>query len=307
MIERITTKYAVLIVAAFSAVVFAAAESPAEPNSVSNTAGAEKLAVAGDPNSAENVTLRLNPINELCSKVLNVEYIDDNGEVDYALLRRKRSDLYHVTDEFRTLSVEDYISWELEEQVAFWINAHNLYTLELIVNNYPIEPSRFKLIFYPAQSIMQIGGARDDNYFGIMGREYSLEEMEKNILELYGDPRVLFALSYASQGSPPMRNEPYNGPQLEKQLDNQVRRFLGRRAGFYIDESTLYLSPIFEWHLDRFIEYYGIDTRYRAHDKETRALFNFVEQFKGLSWSRILESDKFRVKFQRFDWRLNGE
>ncbi|MFI4911413.1 MAG: DUF547 domain-containing protein [Sedimentisphaeraceae bacterium JB056] len=305
---RITTT----VLIALGIVTAAWAEKAADPNSikpVEKKVLEEPASITSDPNDAmgKEAEIEINPMNAMCGAVLNAEYISDSGDVDYALLRRKRSDLYNVTKDFRSLKVEDYLTWDNDVQLAFWINVHNLYTLELIINNYPIEPSRFKLIFYPAQSIMQISGARESNYFGVMGREYSLEEMEDNILELYGDPRVLFALTYASIGSPPMRSEPYNGPMLEDQLDNQVRRFLGRRSGFYIDRSKLYISPIFEWNIDRFVEYYGIDTRYRAHDEETRAIFNFIEQFKGLSWSRILESDKFRLEYQKFDWRLNGK
>jgi hypothetical protein len=299
MIYRLTT-----IVLAFVLVI--ASVYGSDPNSFGQDA-----ALTDDPNNfaseAVEDKIDINPVNELCGNVLNEEYISDSGHVDYAFLRRKRSDLYKVTAQFRSLEVEKYLEWSNDEQVAFWINVHNIYTLELIVNNYPIEPSRFRLIFYPAKSIMQISGARDKNYFGVMGREYSLEEMQKNILELYGDPRILFALSYAAKGTAPLRNEPYNAPMLEQQLDNQVRRFLGRRTGFYIDKSTVYLSPIFDWHSDLFIEYYGTDVRYRSHNEKARAMFNFIEQFKGISWSRILESDKFRLKFDRFDWQLNGE
>lgn len=270
----------------------------------------EQLAVV-DPNESpvaeEQEPIIVNPFNQACAGVLNGDFIAENGTVDYKLLRRKRSDLYDISRSFKTIDIEEFLSWELEIQVAFWINVHNICTLELVIDNYPIQSSRFKLIFYPAKSVMQISGARDSNYFEVMGREYSLEEIEANILELYGDPRVLFALNYAAVGSAPLRSEPYNGPMLEQQLDNQVRRFLGRRTGFYIDGSKLYLSPIFDWHIDRFFEYYGTNVRYRAHSEETRAIFHFIEQFKGLGWSRILESKKFKLRYQRFDWRLNGE
>ncbi len=318
-------KITLLILAVFCGLAFCQA---ADPNSVADEKLATKQAEASpeqknrpaEPNSVDNENVdesknedadeaepEINEYNRKCADVLNETYVKDNGFVDYALLRRKRADLYGVTRQFRTIEVEDYLAWELEEQVAFWINVHNLYTLELIINNYPIEPSRWKLIFYPAKSIMQISGARESNYFAVMGREYSLKEIEAIILELYGDPRVLFALNYGAAGSPPLRNEPYNAPMLEKQLDNQVRRFLNRKNACYIEQSTLYLSPIFEWNIDNFVEYYGTDIRYRYHPEQTRAVFNFVEQYKGVSWARILETKRFELEYQKFDWQLNGE
>ncbi len=270
-------------------------------------------AVEGDPNSVAPATVERqddadvveDAFNLLCGEVLNKEFVDEGGYVDYKLLRRKRSQLYAIVTKFEYLPVDEYIKWESEDQVAFWINAHNIFTLQLITDNYPIVSSRFKLIFYPANSIMQINGARQSNYFNVMGREYSLSEIEKNVLELYKDPRVLFGLNYAAMGSAPLKNEPYTGKKLEIQLDNQVRKLLSRTTGFYIDRSQLSLSPIFQWYKTEFVEYYGTDIKYRSHPKETRAIFNFIEKFKGPGWSNILESDKFKLSYRNFDWRLN--
>lgn len=292
----------------FTAILYAgedAAQSGEQSGQTAVVEGSDKPADPNSPAEPEAEGKKDKTLNPVCAGVLNGEFIDENGLVDYALLRRRRAEIYPIKRDFEALEVKDYIGWEFEDQVAFWINVHNVCTLDLIVDHYPIQPSRIRMIFYPANSIMQISGARDSFYFNVMGREYSLEEIEDNILELYQDPRVLFALSYASLGSAPLRNEPYLGVKLEKQLDNQVRRFLGRRAGMYIDRSQLHLSPIFEWNIDLFVDTYGIDTVYRSHKPETRAIFNFIEQFKGAGWARILAGDKFKLKYERFDWRLN--
>lgn len=268
----------------------------------------ELVIAATDPNnggSQDDDGYADNTFNPLCRAILNQEFIDEGGYVDYKLLRRKRSQLYAISRELEKLEVEEYLSWETEDQIAFWINVHNILTMQLVTDNYPIVSSRFKLIFYPANSIMQINGARQKNYFNVMGREYSLEEIEKNVLDIYKDPRVLFAFTYAAVGSAPLRNEPYTGRKLETQLDNQVRKLLSRKSGFFIDGSQLSLSPIFEWHIKEFVEFYGTDIKYRSHPRDTRAIFNFIEKFKGLGWSSVLESDKFRLRYQSFDWRLN--
>ena len=304
MIKKITILTFLLIFTVFS--VAATVADPNSPPASGEAIDSDNQTDSDKTETADENPPKPNPFNKMCEGVLNSEFISDSGNVDYEYLRRSRSQLYEITRKFKTIEVDDYLSWELEEQVAFWINAHNICTLELIINNYPIKASRFRMIFYPSKSIMQISGARNNNYFEIMGREYSLEEMEKFALELYGDPRVLFGINYGALGSPPLRNEPYLAHQLEKQLDNQARRFLGRKNGFYIDSAQLYISPIFEWNIDSFVEYYGTDIRYRAHPKQTRAIFNFIEEYKGLGWSRILESDKFRLRYQKFDWRLNG-
>lgn len=299
---------AILIILATELVRANVETSGAEPNSIAAPAAAVIDAPAADPNSLRPLpddTRSDNTLNAVCGQILNNEFIDDSGAVDYKLLRRKRSQLYSIVREFEVLDVQEYLTWETEDQTAFWINVHNILTLKLITDNYPIEPSRLKMIFYPANSIMQITGARQSNYYNVMGREYSLEEIEENVLELYKDPRVLFALNYAAWGSAPLRNEQYTGKKLETQLDNQVRKMLGRRNGFFIDKSELNLTPIFDWNIKAFVEFYGTNIKYRAHTEQTRAIFNFIEKFKGVGWSNVLESDKFKLKYQNFDWRLN--
>ena len=117
--------------------------------------------------------------------------------VDYKTLRRKRAELITAVREFDKVHPAQKISWTRNEKIAFWINAHNLFTLKLVVDNYPIQP-RWYLINYPDNSIMHIPGGRNKKYFKVMGLEYTLREIEKEILMArFRDPKIFFALSYA--------------------------------------------------------------------------------------------------------------
>jgi len=236
-------------------------------------------------------------------------YVDKEGLVDYNTLRRKRAELINAVRRFDQVHPAQKMSWTNNEKIAFWINAHNIFTLKLIVDNYPIQP-RWYLINYPDSSIMQIVGGRDKKYFNIMGMEYTLREIEKEILmKRFGDPRIFFALSYASMGGAFLRNEPYYPEKLDQQLDEQTRKFLSRPRGLRIDKNNkiIFLADIFNWYKPAFIEKYGSVKKFRARQKHIQSYLNFVAGYVSTENVGYFESDNYKVEFQLYDWRLNEQ
>jgi hypothetical protein len=245
---------------------------------------------------------------EACEQIFPT-YVDDQGLVDYKMLRRKRAELINAAREFDKVHPAQLMSWSNNEKIAFWINAHNIFTLKLIVDNYPIQP-RWYLINYPDSSIMQIVGGRDKKYFKIMGMEYTLREIEKEILmERFKDPRIFFALSYASMGGAFLRNEPYYPDKLDEQLDEQARKFLSSPRGFRIDRTKkiVFLSDIFNWYKPVFIEKYGSIKKFRDRQPHIQSYLNFIVNYVSPDNVGYFESDSYVVRFQLYDWHLNEQ
>jgi Protein of unknown function, DUF547 len=123
------------------------------------------------------------------------------------------------------------------ELLAFWINTHNAYVLDMIRSN-------------PARSIDDISGFRYAKViFTGDGRHYSLDDIEHTILEQqFREPRAFFALFDGTRSSPTLPSEPYSGAYLSNQLDAQFRAFLADSTKNYLDRrvNTLYLSQTFE-------------------------------------------------------------
>src|SRR5262245_53335117 len=84
-------------------------------------------------------------------------FVDDDGLVDYAGLRRAKSDVDEVCALFPQTDLETS-STVANQRVAYWLNVYNSFVLKLVVDNYPIQPSEGKTK-YPANSIRQIPGA----------------------------------------------------------------------------------------------------------------------------------------------------
>lgn len=241
------------------------------------------------------------------------EYVDAQGLVNYSKLRRLRVELNQAVEKLAGLKPEVHITWSRDEKLAFWINAYNICTLKGIIENYPIKPSRFMLLFYPADSVMHIRGLRSETYFTIMGLQYTLDEIEKDVLlARFEEPRACFAVNYGTLGSAPLRNEPYLGKLLEKQLDGQIRDYFARPASLKIDESNnvVYLSPIFKmykWHEDAFLKRYGTDKLFRNREPYDRAILNFIKDYVSDANAQFLKRKEYSIEYIKYNWQLNEQ
>lgn len=236
-------------------------------------------------------------------------YVDEAGNVDYQTLRRKRVDLIGLLRKLNDLHPVEIMSWSRKEKMAFWINAHNIFTLKLIIDNYPIKP-RWYLINYPGSSLMQIPGRREKRYFKVMGMEYTLPEIEREILlKRFGDLRVCFTLSYASAGGAFLRNEAYRTDKLDEQLDEQTRRFLADPRGLKIDhvKKVFFISYIFSLYKEYYVEKYGQVKRFRDRNTDIRAYLNFIIDHVSADTAKQLRTKPYTVRSLMYNWHLNEQ
>lgn len=247
--------------------------------------------------------------------------VNDKGRVDYSGLRLKKSEMRKLFDELADLKPAVYEKWTTNEKIAFWINNYNLKMLDIILDNYPIESTRIHRLFWPPSSIRHIpprnivGPPKWDSYkFIVMDEEFTLTRIERRFFRnQFDDPRVFLALTLASKDSPPLRNEPYLGRKLDKQLNDQAERFLSSKSGFRIDRERdrVYLSVIFEpslpWYGNEFLKKYGIDKKFKSQPATVRAVLNFTTEYLPESAVDYLETGNYEVRYKSYDWRLNEQ
>jgi hypothetical protein len=232
--------------------------------------------------------------------------------VDYKALRRKRLELKALQDEFDNLDPNEYSSWPRADKIAFWINAYNIQMLKIITDNYPIESSRLLRVLpgWGPKSILHIKGIWTDYKFLVMDEEFTLADADKRFFRKeFDDPRIFFAISRASLSGPPLRNEPYYGKKLNKQLDDQVQRFLSSPNAFRIDkeEQKVYLSALFQKteYGQEFITKYSIDRKFKDLQPATRAVLNFITSYISERDVSFLEVGNYTVRYIRYDWTIN--
>jgi hypothetical protein len=261
-------------------------------------------------NEVESVTLRSRvSFHNKCADILN-SFVDRNGLVDYAMLRRKRLELRKLLNEFDDLDPYEYNSWPKPDKIAFWINAYNIQMLNIIIENYPIQASRFLSLIYGPYSIRHIKGIWTDYKFMVMDEEFTLGEIQQRFFhKQFDEPRVFLALTNASLSGPILRDEPYSGHKLEEQLANQTKRFLSSPQGFKIDRENqiAYLSAIFQpnWYGKEFISKFSTDKKFKDQAPATRAVLNFIANYISDRDVSFLEVGNYTVKYIKYDWTIN--
>ncbi|MHC4905264.1 MAG: DUF547 domain-containing protein [Planctomycetota bacterium] len=287
-----------------------------DPNS-SETASDPATTDSPDPNAPasenEDDIFELNPsslalIHEAYRNIFTPELVSDKGFVKYSTLKRKRYDILAAKRELKQLNPAVLMSLSREDRIAFWINTYNFCTIELILRYYPIQPKWWNIL-YPDNSIMQITGAWEKEFFDIQREEYNLREIEQNfLLKRYKDPRICFALANASIGGATLRNEPYQAERLKEQLEDQVKRYLATSKGVRWDKDNniLYLSNLFQAYKDTFLaSEYATIKKFRDRKEEERTWLNFILPYLSQEDIRYLETAPFKIRFIEVDWHLN--
>jgi hypothetical protein len=237
-------------------------------------------------------------------------HVREDGWVDYSALRRRRLDLKPLLMKLGDLDPNVYQRWSREEKLAFWINAYNAKMLDIITRNYPIQSSWWLRLTWPPDDIRHIRGIWTDFKFLVMDEEFTLTEVERRLFQkTFQDPRVYLALTYASRSSPSLRRRPYEGPALDRQLDEQARQFLASPEGLQIDRRGMVvrLSALFKptWRGAHFVPRYGTDKKFKTRDAETRAVLNFITGYLSREDAYFLEVENYALEYMNFDWRIN--
>lgn len=215
--------------------------------------------------------------------------------VNYSTLNQERPAVAAMRKSLSAVGQSEFDSWSREQQMAFLINAYNVFTLELILTKHP-DLASIKDLGNLFRSPWKI------EFFTLLGNQRHLDWIEHEQLRpRYRDPRVHFAINCASVGCPALRPEAYVPERLNAQLDDQQRHFLGDRVRnrFNPADGTLAVSPIFKWFTQDF------EAAGRGSLKQWLAIHAEDLAVRESDRVRIRGGD-FEIKFLDYDWSLNA-
>jgi len=169
------------------------------------------------------------------------DYVSEDGNVDYRGLQNNRQIL---ADYLQHLSANPPLdTWPKADQLAYWINAYNAFTIQLIIDHYPI-----KSIKDISDGLPMINSPWDIKFFKIGGVDFDLNTIEHEILrKQFDEPRIHFAINCASFSCPKLRNEAFTADNLDEQLELQALAFINNPEQNIINDSTTQVSLIFNW------------------------------------------------------------
>jgi hypothetical protein len=199
--------------------------------------------------------------------------VSAGGKVNYVQFKadRSRLDAYLMT-----LSDQvDQKTWNRSQQMAYWINVYNAFTVKLIVDHYPIN------------SIMDIyeGKPWDVKWIKLGNKTYSLNQIEHEILRpKFEDARIHFAVNCAAKSCPPLANRAYTESNLDSMLSIQTKKFINNQIFNNIQPGKISISKIFDWYKEDFAD-----------------LIAFLNQYSDITIQKNAE-----IRFQEYDWKLNN-
>lgn len=226
-----------------------------------------------------------------------------NGDVYYRALKSDRGKLDGYVNLIAVASVDKL---SREEQMAFWLNAYNALVLRTVIDHYPIQGRSSD---YPPRSIRQIPGAFERLQHRVAGRSLTLDQIERDVLAGYHDPRVFFALGRGAIGSGRLRSEAFVPARIEEQLSEVSAECVSRAQCIQVDGSAdkVNASAIFSWREKDFTAAYAENAPAAVANRSPieRAVVAFVYP-KLLNAERdVIAKDTFQLAYKPFDWTLN--
>ena len=211
-------------------------------------------------------------------------HVDKEGWVDYEGFLKDRATLNKYLELLKANPpVEE--SWSRDEQLAYWINAYNAFTVDLVLQHYPV--TSIKDIGSKIQ-IPFINSPWDIKFIEIGDKKLDLNNIEHGIIrKQFEEPRIHFAVNCASYSCPLLRNEAYTAEKLDKQLDEQTRQFINDPKRNKINGKKAQLSKIFSW--------YGGDFTKNMSLKE------FIAKYAE---EEVTNSTK--ISYLDYQWQLNS-
>ncbi|NND32404.1 MAG: DUF547 domain-containing protein [Saprospiraceae bacterium] len=221
---------------------------------------AEDQESSGDsPESMEKVD------HELFSTLLT-KYVDGQGKVDYDGLKNELAKLNSYLTELKQNPVSE--NWSKDEQLAYWINAYNAFTIKLILDHYPVA------------SITDIENGKpwDKKWITLGNETYSLNQIENEIIRpQFNEPRIHFAVNCAAKSCPPLANKAFTAGNMEALLESQTKKFINDKQYNQIDAGRLRISKIFDWYGSDFKDLVAFLNKYSTIPINANAKIEFVE------------------------------
>lgn len=162
------------------------------------------------------------------------EYISDEyrqGLVDYRL------DLQDLGTDY------DITKFPKNEQLAFWLNLHNVAVLEKISEDYPVQrPKTMKL---------KIDGRKykfdEAPFIQVKGQNISLSDIRKNIVyPNWDNDSVIYGFFKGDIGSPSLQSYAYTGENVMGQLNQNADDFVNSLRGFNLGWKKRNVSALYE-------------------------------------------------------------
>ena len=210
-------------------------------------------------------------IHERWDKQLK-KFVSKTGKVNYNSWKNSIYEVESYLEALKDHPPQEF--WPKNDIMAYWINAYNGLTVQLILQNYPLK------------SIKDLKDPWGRKVIEIEGKSYSLGDIENEVLRKMNEPRIHFAINCASVSCPKLLNEAFSSLKLEQQLYRLTCDFLSDKSKNQLNSKKTMLSKIFMWYV-----------------KDFGSFNDRVDFFKKYGDDTINKETSYR--YLPYDWNLN--
>jgi hypothetical protein len=230
--------------------------------------------------------------------------------IDYSALAEDSSEFNAYLGQLNSVARSDVDAWSSEQQLAFWINAYNAFTVRAILDHYPITSWTIKGLVAPRNSIIQIPGVWKKLEWKVAGQSLTLDHIEHGLLRpLFKEPRIHFAIVCASIGCPDLRPEAFTFDKLDAQLEEQTKSYLSNsEKGVLLEpqKNRICVTQLFKWFNEDFAVGPANGLQIPERDKKELVALRFISHYLSEPGQvELLQSESLDFDYLPYDWSLN--
>ncbi|HKQ76571.1 MAG TPA: DUF547 domain-containing protein [Blastocatellia bacterium] len=180
---------------------------------------------------------------------LTRKYVDERGLVDYNGLKGELGALKTFIDQISAVSPHSHPQQfkDSGEQLRYWMTAYNAWVLYIAASEYPSKSALWNFLGLFRNRDIKLGE-----------KQMKLGDLEHKIIRaVYKDPRIHFYINCGASSCPSLGRGVIPQLKTSDALDQAARRFINDTKNVKYDTAAkkLYLSKIFDWFEDDFLNY----------------------------------------------------
>lgn len=213
-------------------------------------------------------------------------YVDKEGKIDFKSLAKEPEYLKTYIDVIARMSPTSHqaVFTSQAEVLSYHLNAYNALAMwGVIERDIPCDFDSFfkRLWFFKLQTVI------------VGNKSTSLYDYENDVIRVFNEPRVHFALNCMVKDCPRLPQERFKANTLEEQLSDLTEDFFNKKKHLNIDHQHgfIYVSEILDFYTEDFVD-----------SGKKQDLLVYINQY---SVEKIPLN--YEVKFFNYDWTINQQ